>query len=134
MISEVDEDPQTGDEEEEIEGETEGETEEKTEEEESEEDTISEVESDLKRTILMNVQAPTLNSSVLGTEFVKLANSSCINLLNHPFSELYQQVIPADVFLEIKNQCIRNRMKFNNNCSNKLKQLVNDEISRFQYE
>lgn len=118
MISEVDEDPQTGAEEEEI-----------------EEDTISELESDLKRTILTNVQALTLNDSVLETEFVKLANFSCINLLNHPFSELYQKVIPADVFSDIKKQCIENRIKFNNNCSSKFKQLVNDifdEISKFQ--
>ncbi|KAI7893717.1 uncharacterized protein EV154DRAFT_560990 [Mucor mucedo] len=91
----------------------------------------------LKDTILKNIKGQRNCKSVVEAEFVKAVHSSCINLLNHRYSKLYQEVIPANEFSEIRNQCILNHKKLTDSCSPSFRNLVNgifDEMLQFAYD
>lgn len=103
----------------------------------NEDDKEEEAKVSLKSVMLMNAGSLNLGSSIDELEFLKLVNSSCINLLNDRFKKLYQQVISPNTFQQIWNTCTINKSEYQASCPTETKGLINqifDDLSQFQFE
>lgn len=91
----------------------------------------------LKSIMLANVGSLKLGSSVVEMEFLKLINSSCINLISNKYRELYQEVIPLNTFQHIWRTCNTNKREYQASCQARTKELINelfDDLKQFQFE
>lgn len=102
-----------------------------------EDDKEEEAKVSLKSVMLVNAGSLKLGSSIVEIEFLKLVNSSCINLLSDRYKELYQQVISPNTFQQIWNTCTINKSEYQVSCPAETKELINqifDDLNQFQFE
>lgn len=102
-----------------------------------EDDKQEEIKASLKSIMLKKVKSLKLGSSVVEIEFLKLINSSCINLISHTYAELYQDVIPFNTFQDIWRTCNTYKLQYQTSCESKIRELVYeifDDLVQFQFE
>ncbi|KAI8639027.1 hypothetical protein BD408DRAFT_280083 [Parasitella parasitica] len=107
------------------------------EEADDKDDKKKEAKFSLKSLMLANAGSLKLGSSTVEIEFLKLLNSSCINLLSDRYKELYQKVISPSIFRQICNSCNVNKSEYQTSCPAETKEMINqifDDLNQFQFE
>lgn len=80
----------------------------------------------IKSTLLANAAGLQSSDSVVHSEFIQLVNSSCINLLDQNYNELYQEIISPKRYQDILNKCSADRIDYQFSCDSKIILLINE--------
>lgn len=78
-----------------------------------------------------------LKSSIIKIELEKLIDSSCIDLLNDNFKEVYKKIIPDQDYEAIINKCNNMKKAYNDSCDDDTKEIIDsifDDLQQFEDE